>query len=101
MTLVVLVITLVVLVVVITGNDSGSACVWLKQLTLHSATRFQHSLFMIEALQLVYSWVADWCSEAEEWWGPWRRTDPQTLKALRCTSSRFARRRTEDETPST
>ena len=53
MTLVVLVITLVVLVVVITGNDSGSACVWLKQLTLHSATRFQHSLFMIEALQLV------------------------------------------------
>ncbi len=36
------------------GNDSGSACVWLKQLTLHSATRFQHSLFMIQALQLVH-----------------------------------------------
>ena len=40
--------------------------------------------------QLVYSWAGDWCSDVDEWWGPWRRTEEEVLKALRRTSSQFA-----------
>ncbi len=63
---------------------------WLKQLTLHSATRFQHSLGTMTAWDLVIMWLNGTMAEPEEWWGAdWRPREALILARLACAAKGF------------
>ncbi len=45
---------------------------------------------MMAALDLVFKWANDWMvADTDDWWGEWRRIEPDVLKRLKTCSKQF------------
>jgi len=44
---------------------------------------------MMAALDLVFAWAKDWMGSEDDWWGEWRRIEPDVLKRLKTCSKQF------------